>query len=229
MCGRFTVTQDPSEFCRQWNLPLIPHWKPRYNVSPGQFFPVHYFDPGAKVVKPQEMFWGLPNSMHPGSEAHRHINARMETAAEKPTFRNAIRERRCVILADGFYEWGHVSGRVKQPFHISPQERPIFGFAGIWEWDPSPTDLERRAFAVLTRDANTTLAPIHHRMPLLVQPAKVEEWLSPEVRDPQEIPPLIEAFTADEVRVIPVGTQVNNARYDAADCITPKRPQKTLF
>ncbi|MFO1020610.1 MAG: SOS response-associated peptidase [Planctomycetales bacterium] len=229
MCGRFTLTQNPNGFCREWNLPQILDWKPRYNVSPGQFVQVHYFDPGSKQVTHQDMFWGLPNSMHPGSEAHRHINARIETAAEKPTFRNAIRERRCIILGDGFYEWGHVSGRVKQPFHVTSGLRALFAFSGIWEWDPSPTHLERRAFAILTRDANSTLASIHPRMPVLVRPEKIEDWLDPNLRDPSQIQAMTDAFTAEEVRLIPVGTQVNNARYDAEDCMTPQRAQKTLF
>jgi putative SOS response-associated peptidase YedK len=146
------------------------------------------------------------------------INARAETVATNPAFRRAFRERRCLILADGFYEWQRQE-RGKQPFYIRLHDCPPFVFAGLWEsWVPGdgqPID----SCTILTTVANDRIRPLHVRMPVLLTPEEYDLWLDPGSRDQERLEPLLHPYPAEEMTAYPVSTRVNNPANDGPDCI----------
>jgi len=148
------------------------------------------------------------------------INARSETAAEKPAFRSAIRRRRCLVPANGFYEWKRTNGR-KQPYFIGMRDRKIFAFGGIWEAWEGPGGEAVMSCSLLTTGPNDLLRPIHDRMPVIVSPRDYDLWLSPEVRDPEVIVPLFRPYPPEEMTAYPVRTDVNNPKTDAPGLIEP--------
>jgi putative SOS response-associated peptidase YedK len=148
------------------------------------------------------------------------INARSETAAEKPAFRSAIRRRRCLVPASGFYEWKRTNGR-KQPYFIRMRAGKIFAFAGLWESWKKPDGAAVESCALLTTSPNDLLRPIHDRMPVIVSPRDYDLWLSPEVQDPRELAFLFHPYPPEEMAAFPVGTAVNNPKTDAPGLIEP--------
>jgi putative SOS response-associated peptidase YedK len=206
MCGRFTLTTPDygtvlTFLGAEMRGEEIPLYRPRFNVAPEDRHWVVLQEGGNRWMRPA--LWGFPNRFaRPGEKRDSFINARIETAAEKPTFRGAFRERRCVIPADGFYEWSGPKGK-KIPYWFHPAKGGLLPFAGLFETDP-----ELR-FTILTTSANSTVAPIHDRMPVILPPDSVGEWLergrlsgSPPPLDPR-----------------PVSPRVNSARNDDAACL----------
>jgi putative SOS response-associated peptidase YedK len=148
------------------------------------------------------------------------INARAETAAEKPAFRGAMRYRRCLVPADGFFEWQRV-GREKQPFHMRRRDGAPFALAGLWERWLGPDGSEIDTCALLTTEANELMRPIHDRMPVILDPPDFDLWLDPSVQDVEAIRPLLRPYPSEAMVAFPVSPLVNSARNDDPQCVLP--------
>jgi putative SOS response-associated peptidase YedK len=226
MCGRYTLehVHDLSERfqARQLHFDLVS----TYNVAPSQELPVVVEDDdGDRVIK--LMQWGLiPRWQRPGHGAPvAPINARAETAAEKPMFRELIRRRRCLVPASGFYEWQQLERR-KQPWFVAVKDQPLLAFAGLYDEIDQGGCAPVASYAVLTTRANALLAPIHDRMPVILDPADESLWLSREVTDVRELDPLLQPLSSEAMAAYPVASFVNDVRRDGPDLIEPR--QRTL-
>jgi len=150
------------------------------------------------------------------------INARAETVATKSAFRVALRNRRCLVVADGFYEWQQ-RGRTKQPYRIVLKSREPFGFAGLWETWTAPDGETIRTCTIITTEANEQLKPIHDRMPVILTREAEDIWLDPAIQDPAKLLPLIRPYPAEEMDAYPVSRWVNKPDHDSPECIEPMR------
>ncbi len=220
MCGRFTQTAPGDVIAELFDLPETPALAPRYNIAPTQDVAAVRAAPGGgrELVM---LHWGLiPSWAKDRAIGARMINARSETAAEKPAFRAALRSRRCLIVADGFYEWQKLGGR-KQPYLIALTDGRPFGFAGLWERWAGEGGEPVESCTILTTSANGTVAPIHDRMPVILEREHHVEWLDPGVADPAGVLPLLRPLPDDAVRAFPVGLLVNNPANDVPACREP--------
>ena len=221
MCGRFTLSASAIDLMRQFELSDLPTWRPRYNIAPTQEILTVVKMPDAPDRQALLLRWGLVPPWAEGpAVSSRMINARAETVATKPAFRRAFRERRCLILADGFYEWQRQDHR-KQSFHIRMQDGRPFAFAGLWErWVPQdghPID----SCTIITTVSNTLIEPLHVRMPVILAAADSETWLDPTVQDVDRLQPLLRPYPSEEMAAYPVSTKVNNPANDTPECIAP--------
>lgn len=221
MCGRFTLFVDPKDLMEAFPGFEVPvEWTPRYNIAPTQ--PVAVIANSGK--KKIEFFrWGLiPSWAKDPSIGNRMINARSETLAEKPSFRVAYRRRRCLVLADGFYEWRKEPGRrTKTPMYIRLKSGEPFGFAGLWEAWRSEDDQPILSCAIITTDPNPLVGKIHNRMPVILERAAYDLWLSPEEQLPDQLSVWLKPYPASQMTAYPVSTAVNNPRNDVPECIVP--------
>lgn len=223
MCGRFTLTADPAELQAAFPEFTLPaQMSPRFNIAPSQPVAVIPND-GRNTV---DFFaWGLiPSWAKEISIGSKLINARAETLAEKPSFRAAYRRRRCLILADGFYEWRAPSGGSKQPktpYFIHLEGRAPFGMAGLWEIWQAPDGSEIRSCTIITTEPNALMANIHNRMPVILPRTAWQAWLTPAEQRPEVLAPLLRPYPAEQMRAYTVSRQVNSPTYDAADCLSP--------
>lgn len=219
MCGRFTLRAPAQVIVEQFQLSLPVVWTARYNIAPTQpVLAVVQDTAGTRIARP--MAWGLiPSWAKDPSIASSLINARCETVAEKPSFRSAFRRRRCLIIADGYYEWQKVAGQ-KQPYLIHrPSHRP-FGIAGLWEtWGESLYE----TCTLITTDANASLRPIHDRMPVVLEPEDYDRWLDPSQERPESLLSLLQPAAPDRLIAEPVSRHVNNARHDDPECVSVVR------
>lgn len=218
MCGRFTLTVDPAEL-REW-LELIDvpaQLTPRYNIAPTQ--------PVAVVTSPTdrkvEIFqWGLiPSWSKDPSMGSRLINARAETVHEKPAFRAPFQRKRCLILADGFFEWKALD-KGKQPYFIHLKSGKPFAFAGLWDHWTSPEGDERKTCTIITCEPNDLMAQLHNRMPVILDKDVMWDWLDP-AATPIALKALLVPY-AGRLEAYPVARLVNKPDYDAPDCIQPQ-------
>jgi putative SOS response-associated peptidase YedK len=220
MCGRYTLTSAPEAVRALFHYDEQPNFPARYNIAPTQPIPI------VRLVDGKRQFalvrWGLMPSWVKDPKAFSLlINARGETAAEKPAFRAAMRRRRCLIPADGFYEWKALGGR-KQPFYIRAKSGAPLAFAGLWETWTGPNGEEVDTAAIVTTDANATLSAIHDRMPVIVPPAAFDQWLGTGVLasgadakfDLENAIALIKPAADDLLEAYPVSTQVNRVAND---------------
>ncbi len=219
MCGRFTITMRPEELQREFPWIIIPaQMQPRYNIAPTQ--------PVAVITNenPQQVDfyrWGLiPSWAKDISIGARLINARAETLPEKPSFRHAFARRRCLILADGFYEWA-VNQKAKQPYYIRLKSAKPFAFAGLWENWQDDQGNELRSCTIITTHANELVSRIHERMPVILAPENYSLWLAKEEKLPSELSQLLVPYPAQEMIMHPISAYVNNPRHDDAECIKP--------
>lgn len=215
MCGRFTLTISAEELAEIFELDEVPSSFPqRFNIAPSQ--------PIAAIIKTDNhpvrhlslLRWGLiPSWSKDPTIGNRLINARAETAAEKPSFRNAFKRRRCLIPADGFYEWQKQEQR-KQPFYIHVKENQPFAFAGLWEtWQDISTG------TILTTEANPLLQQIHDRMPVILKPQDYDKWLDINNQNTAELQSLLKPFPSEEMEFYPVSNEVNKPGNDSHKCI----------
>ena len=218
MCGRFTLRTSPAVLAEVFELLREPELTPRYNIAPTQ--PVAVIRPsrsghGRELT---QMHWGLvPSWAKDPSAAARMINARAESVATKPTFRSAFRCRRCLVPADGFYEWKKV-GTKKQPYYFTLRSGEPFAFAGLWEhWGHNGSALH--TCAIITGEPNELAGQIHDRMPVILRPEDYDRWLDPRSKEVDALQPLLAPYPADEMAMQAVSTRVNNARNDSPDCI----------
>jgi len=221
MCGRFTLTVDPDQLRDAFPWLNIPDgWSPRYNIAPSQ--PVAVV-PNDSKNQLDFYVWGLIPSWAKDPEiGNRMINARAETLAEKPSYRNAFRRRRCLIPADGFYEWKQEPGRkAKTPMYIKLESGKPFAFAGLWErWD-SPDGSTIFSCTIITTEPNELMKEIHNRMPVILPEAAYSLWLNPGEADLGQLQTLLRPYPAGEMAAYPVSTLVNSPANDMAALITP--------
>jgi putative SOS response-associated peptidase YedK len=220
MCGRFSLGAT-IRIGQVFDLPDWPETPPRYNIAPSQAVPavIQNRESGGREVRPFR--WGLvPSWAKDPTIGNRLINARSETAASKPAFRTPLRDRRCLILADGFYEWKREGAR-KQPYYITLRDGAPFAFAGLWDhWAPADGQ-PLETCTILTTTPNAVLQPIHDRMPVILPPDAHTVWLDPTLRDVARVQALLTPYPADAMIAYPVSPRVNNPAYDAPECIAP--------
>ena len=220
MCGRFTLFASPETIQTEFDLAEPPaNLAPRYNIAPTQ--PVAVIANHAAARRVELFQWGLiPSWAKDPSIGSRMINARAETLAEKPSFRTALRKRRCLILADGFYEWRKDNGS-KTPFFIHLASRRPFALAGLWEVWQTPDGSALPTCTIITTGPNSLLASLHDRMPVILPPAARTLWLDPEFEGRDALLALLKPYEADDLIATPVGTRVNNPRNETPDCLAP--------
>ncbi|HNT23337.1 MAG TPA: SOS response-associated peptidase [Anaerolineales bacterium] len=221
MCGRFTLTVDPDELKTAFPWAAIPNEiTPRFNIAPSQ--PVAVV---ANNSNPRLDFftWGLiPSWAKDPTIGSRLINARSETLAEKPSFRTAFRRRRCLVLADGFFEWKSIPGsKSKIPYYIQLKDRNPFAFAGLWDIWRSPDGSEIYSCAIITTTPNEFMQAIHARMPAILQNNDYAQWLDSREADPVALSHLICPYPAEEMIAHPVSSLVNSPQNDSPACIQP--------
>lgn len=231
MCGRFTLWVDLEQLAATFPWLQIPggleELTPRYNIAPTQ--PVAVV-PNTGENKLDFFVWGLiPSWAKDPGIGSRMINARGETLAEKPSFRNAYKRRRCLILADGFYEWQKGPGKTKTPYYIRMESGEPFALAGLWERWMSPHGDEVLSCTIITTEPNELAGQYHNRMPVILPTSAYERWLDPAEQPPEALDELLTAYPADEMDAYPVSTLVNSPANDAPECIEPVREQGTLF
>lgn len=221
MCGRFSLGTPATTLAAQFELFEVPAWAPRYNIAPTQQAPTVLRAPSHPDRQFRPYRWGLiPSWAKDPGIGSQMINARAETVATKPAFRRAFRERRCLILADGFYEW-QARGRHKQPLFVRLANGRPFAFAGLWERWGGPDGTALDSCAIVTTTANDLLRPLHDRMPVILAPKDYDLWLDPSLQDVECLLPLLRPYPAEEMTAYPVSTRVNNPAHDAPDCIDP--------
>lgn len=222
MCGRYNLRTPTSELAKIFELDRWTDVVPRYNIAPTQSAPAIRILDGIRRL--DLLRWGLiPSWAQDEKIGNRLINARADGVATKPSFRNALRKRRCLIPADGFYEWRQTSAKAKQPFHVTMKDDRPFAFAGLWEHWAKANGEPIESFTIITTDANELLVEIHDRMPVILPPDRYGVWLDPEIDDPAALEPLLEPYPADEMCAIAVSTAVNNPRNDSPACIEPAK------
>ena len=232
MCGRISLFAPPGVIAERFDAEPVRPLEPRYNVAPGQEHAVVRNDDPDAIRFPT---WGLvPRWAGDGGAGNRnagHINARAETLAEKPSFREAFAERRCLVLADGFYDWKETPTG-KQPYRIEREDREPVALAGLWE--PAAGDGETGAggadatFTVVTTEPNEVVEPIHHRMPVVLDPDEEERWLrggrgesdaGNGPADPEALSDLLDPYPADELRAYPVPSKLGDPANDSPDVV----------
>jgi putative SOS response-associated peptidase YedK len=216
MCGRFTLSAPSEEIGDLFGVEIGAALAPRYNIAPTQPVVAVRVEGGRRRLV--RLRWGLiPAWADDPAIGNRMINARAETAAEKPSFRQAFRSRRCLVAADGFFEWQKRAGK-KQPFHIHLRDRGPFAIAGLWErWSKGSEPVE--SCTLLTTSANALVSPIHDRMPVILAPADFDTWLDPALTDVERVQALLRPHDAGAMAATPVGTLVNNPRCDEPACV----------
>ncbi len=216
MCGRFAFYSPSEAVAALFGVTQSAEVKPRYNIAPTQYIAAIRKDEH-QALELTMLRWGLvPFWAKDPSIGNRMINARSETVAEKPSFRNAYRKRRCLVLADGFYEW-HREGDTKIPYFISLANGSPFAFAGLWEhWNSKDSDESLQTTTIITAAANDFLAQVHHRMPVVLEPQNAQRWLDGDME-------LLEEVAADgpSFRAWPVDRVVNNARNESPELVEP--------
>jgi putative SOS response-associated peptidase YedK len=225
MCGRFTLTTQAAEVARLFEVDYFEpdSLSPRYNVAPTQGIPVIRYDERRGGRDLALLRWGLmPYWVDEPSSWPTLINARAETAHTKPAFQDAFADRRCLVVADGFYEWKRERGR-KRPFYLQRPDGLPFCFAGLWEhWERAGKTLE--SCTILTTDANDLVAPLHDRMPVIVPPEDHGLWLDPGVRRHEDLEKLLIPLAEEALIAIPVSSYVNRTDHDDIRCIEAITP-----
>lgn len=194
-------------------------FEPSYNIAPTQEVAGIISRNGARQVV--RLRWGLIPSWSKDPEiGNRMINARAETLAQKPSFAKIFRRQRCLIIADGFYEW-QSTGSTKVPMYVHLRSDKPFGFAGLYSIWHADEHTSVTTCTIITTNANALLAPIHNRMPVIIRPEGRKLWLDEDVQDPEELQPLLVPYKPDEMEAYPVSRMVNSPANNTADCIKP--------
>jgi putative SOS response-associated peptidase YedK len=219
MCGRYRNTlSDEAMRALVRYLNEIANIRPRYNAAPTDMLPVVRLDPQRRRELVM-MRWGLiPSWAKDTKIGAKFINARAETVATQPAFRDAFRARRCLVPSDGFYEWKKAPDGTKQPYHIGMRDGAAFAFAGLWEhWTRGPAPIE--SFTIITGPPNSLVAELHDRMPVILEPDHYEEWLT--ATDTAALETMLQPFPAQLMAAYPVSTKVNSVKNDTPDLIEP--------
>jgi putative SOS response-associated peptidase YedK len=219
MCGRFARIVSDKKLREKYRLKEATLLKDSYNIAPSQpVAAVRATDRGNELVL---LKWGLiPSWSKDAKIGQKLANARSETVAEKPSFRSAFKQRRCLIPASGFYEWMKQGTGRKQPFFISPRDGELFSFAGLWECWHDPEGEEVQSCTILTTTANEVMQPIHERMPVILGPSAEEQWLDPRA-SADALRSLLVPYRSAGMEARPVGLWVNNPKNDSPKCLEP--------
>ncbi|MFH1131856.1 MAG: SOS response-associated peptidase [Pseudomonadota bacterium] len=219
MCGRFTITVSPEELKADFDLASVPQgMMPRFNIAPSQDVPVVTSQAPDKLVLYR---WGLvPSWAKDPAMGNRMINARADTLAQKPAFKTSFKKKRCIVLADGFYEW-KAEGAVKIPFYVRLKTRRPFSFAGLWDHWKSSEDEEIYSCTIITTEPNKLLNPIHDRMPVILEREDRAIWLNPKVEDLDRLSKMLLPYPDEDMEAYPVSTLVNSPAIDREECIAP--------
>lgn len=233
MCGRYRLSRrkqiieehfDTADWRDEWN--------PRFNIAPTQPVPVIRQHPKEPIRQVSIMRWGLiPHWAKDASAAAGMMNARSETAATKPAFRDPLKFRRCLIPADGFYEWKR-TGTSKQPFCFEVREGELFAFAGLWDGWKDPNGQWVKTCSILTTTPNAVTSAVHDRMPVILDPESYDLWLDPTMQNVAAIFDMLKPFDAGLMRCYPVSTRINHVVNDDEECSRPVEPtqaQDRLF
>jgi putative SOS response-associated peptidase YedK len=217
MCGRYELHTQPAALALAFGVPFPPHLRPRYNIAPMHDVPIIRRTPtGERELV--DVRWGLvPRWAKDPAIGNRMINARSETLADKPSFRTALKKHRCLVPADGFYEWKQMAPGIKQPIHIGMKDLSPFAFAGLFERWLSPAGEVLDTCTIITTRSNALLAPLHDRMPVIVAPVAFDRWLDVANED---VADLFAPYPADAMTYYPVSTRVNSVRNDDAKLIS---------
>lgn len=221
MCGRIVLSSAPHQLAEQFFLDVVPELEPRYNICPGQDIPAVVPNPSSEGRLISQLKWGLelPWARDTGSEP-KLINARSETVLDKPAFREAFRQRRCLVPADGFYEWQkRPDGR--QPYYFCGRERTPLALAGIWEEREYPGGRVMRTCSLLTTTANSLMRPVHHRMPVILPRQDWNFWLDLPPAQAETLLDLLKPLPAEMMRSWPVSRRVNSPANDGPACVEP--------
>lgn len=224
MCGRFSLAPDPNslpELANTFGLAEMPNIPPRYNIAPSQAI--------AAIIQPKDSLrhlqwlqWGLIPSWVKEPAIGKLINARQETVDTLHSFKNAFRRRRCLILANGWYEWQQTPGeKRKQPFFLALEGNPVFAIAGLWEHWQGGDGSELLTCTIITTNATESVAPIHDRMPVILGKKDYEQWLDPNCQNPELIKALLNNDKVPQIKCHPVSTLVNRPANDSPDCVAP--------
>lgn len=219
MCGRFVLAVNPEQLTLEFGLERAPEFAANYNVAPTQnVLAITNEQPDAAV----ELRWGLvPSWAKDLSMGAKMINARAETIGEKPAFRTAFKRRRCLIPANGFYEWHKNEDGTKTPMYIHLNDRDIFAFAGLWEVRRSDEGEVLRTCTIITTNANTFMESIHDRMPVILHREDYATWLTPGEADPGMLKSLLLPYDEAAMAAYPVSKAVNRAGYSSPELIQP--------
>lgn len=227
MCGRYTLARSQQELSERFGIAqLFIDFHARYNIAPTQKVPVILIENGQKTMDAFQ--WGLiPSWTKEVKSSKPLINARVESLLEKPSFKSALTDRRCLVPADGFYEWKK-SGANKRPQFIHRADNAIFAFAGIWdEWQDAQGQC-LRTFSIITGPANEAVANVHDRMPIILSPGAEESWLDPRLKEPAKLVSLLGPCPSKEIAMHEVSPEVNSARPDGPELIEPSGGQLGL-
>jgi putative SOS response-associated peptidase YedK len=231
MCGRYTLaTPSPADVRARFPVGEEVAIERRYNIAPGDnvlaVTTSREGEPRGELLK-----WGLvPSWADSPKTGLKMINARVETVAERPAFRRAFERYRCLIIADGFYEWRRPSSGPKQPFHITRDDAGLFAFAGLWSIWHGDEDQTLRTCTILTTAANSAVAPLHDRMPIILAPDAEQAWL--DIATPADVlSEVLVGLSPSHTALRQVGPAVNDARYDGPECLAPpvQSGQAALF
>ena len=223
MCGRFTLSAPAEQLAQQFDLPAEPITVPRYNIAPTQPVAVVRANPETKAREWALTLWGLiPSWAKDPSIGNSLINARAETLATNRTFRDPFQRRRCLIVADGFYEWRRI-GSERYPMFFRLRSRRPFVFAGVWDrWKPREGE-PLVSCAIVTCPPNGLVAPIHDRMPVIVAPEARAYWLAADA-EPADLTALLRPYPESEMEAYPVSRLVNTPKNDTPECVQPADP-----
>jgi putative SOS response-associated peptidase YedK len=222
MCGRLTLTTPAQVVAEHFDVAEVPLLAPRYNIAPSQTVAVVRQRRSVPERTLEMRIWGLvPAWAREPSIGARLINARAESVAQKRAYRDAFRRRRCLVVADGFYEWQPRGRNPKQPYHVTPQGSDLFAIAGLYErWtgsEGSPLD----TCTLITTEANERMRPVHGRMPVLLARDAWSAWLDPKADDTEALQALLCPSPVESLALQPVGLRVNDTHHDDAECIRP--------
>jgi putative SOS response-associated peptidase YedK len=234
MCGRYRLSRRKQIIEEHFDsISGEEDWIPRYNVAPTQPVPIIRQNPKGPRRQMSLVRWGLiPSWAKDASGSAQMMNARSETAATKPAFRDALAGRRCLVPADGFYEWLQ-RGKTKQPYCFEVNDGELFAFAGIWERWKDPSGRWIKSCSILTTTPNAVTSSVHDRMPVILDRADYDLWLDPGMKNVDALPKMLKPYDARTMRSFPVSSRVNHVVNDDAECSTRVElampPQGQLF
>lgn len=228
MCGRYTLVTGWDQLAEEFDLVHVEELRPRFNIAPTQVVPVVRVHSERGVRRLDALRWGLiPFWAKDSGIGSRMINARSEEAADKPSFRTPLRQRRCLVPCSGFYEWKALDTDAsrtksrKQPYYIRRRDERVFAFAGLWDRWRGSDGAAIESFSILTTEPNELIRPFHNRMPVILGREDYDLWLDPDVQNVGRLQRLFRPFPLDELTVFPVGTRVNSPSNDDPSCVQP--------
>lgn len=222
MCGRYTLSTPSDDLALLFDISELMPLPPRYNLAPTQEAAVVRVKESGGPRRLDLLKWGLiPYWAKEAAIGNKLINARSETVIEKASFKTSFKKKRCLIPADGFYEWKK-EGKLKQPYLIHRKDAKPFAFAGLWSiWRDPERGQPVETFTILTTDANDLMRPLHDRMPVILDRENFDFWLDPKIEDMEKLQSLLVPHSSEDFEVFPVSRTVNSPANDRPDCIEP--------